>query len=67
MLESHGIPTVTIATDAFEDLLLFEAGQRGMPELPYVVIPHPLGGLKPEEARAKAPPVTDRIVELLTS
>ncbi len=38
-----------------------------MPELPYVVIPHPLGGLKPDAAKLKAPPVTDKLVELLTS
>lgn len=67
MLESHGIPTVVVATDAFEDLFLFEAEQRGLPELPYVVIPHPLGGLKPDAAKLKAPPVADKLVELLTS
>lgn len=38
-----------------------------MPGLPYVIVPHPLGGLKPEIVAAKAPPVRDRILELLTS
>ena len=45
---------MTIATDAFEDLLRLEAEQRGMPELTYLVVPHPLGGIKPDAVRAKA-------------
>lgn len=58
---------MTVGTDAFEDLLRFEAEQRGMAALPYVIVPHPLGGLKPEAVRAKAEPVAERIIELLTS
>ena len=58
---------MTVGTDAFEELLLLEAEQRGMPGLPYIIVPHPLGGLKPEVVAAKAPPVRDRILELLTS
>ena len=45
---------MTIATDAFEDLLKLEAEQRGMADLVYIVIPHPLGGIKPAEVRVKA-------------
>lgn len=45
---------MTIATDAFEDLLRLEAEQRGMPELTYLVVPHPLGGIKPDAVRTKA-------------
>lgn len=36
-----------------------EAEQRGAPALPYIVIPHPLGGIQPvavqEKARQAAP------------
>ena len=31
-----------------------EAEQRGAPALPYIVIPHPLGGTQPEAVREKA-------------
>ena len=44
---------MTIATDAFVDLLHLEAEQRGLAALPHVVVPHPLGGLHPEQVRAK--------------
>ena len=41
-------------TDAFEGLFKLEAEQRGAPELPYIVIPHPLGGIQPEAVQEKA-------------
>jgi hypothetical protein len=50
---------VTIATDAFEDLLKLEAEQRGMPDLVYLVIGHPLGGIRPDAVRAKAAAAVD--------
>ncbi|MCY3571823.1 MAG: hypothetical protein OXH19_10850 [Chloroflexi bacterium] len=48
-----GIPTVTVGTTAFTDLLQLEAEQRGLPELDRLIIPHPLGGLRPERVRAR--------------
>ncbi len=56
---------MTIATDAFEDLLKLEAEQRGMPDLAYIVIPHPLGGIKPEEVRLKASAAVDELERAL--
>ena len=53
-METLGIPTVCLVTDAFEDLFHLEADQRGVPGLHYVLVPHPLGGLKPDAVRAKA-------------
>lgn len=50
---------MTIATDAFEDLLKLEAEQRGMPGLVYLVIPHPLGGIRPDAVRQKARAAAD--------
>lgn len=31
-----------------------EAEQRGAPDLPYIVIPHPLGGIQPAAVLEKA-------------
>ncbi len=45
---------MTVATDAFEDLLKLEAEQRGLAGLAYLVVPHPLGGIKPPLVREKA-------------
>ncbi len=38
----------------------------GMPGLPLIVIPHPLGGLKPEEVKQKADIVVKEIISLLS-
>ena len=46
-------------TDAFEDLFHMEADHRGVPALRYVLVPHPLGGLKPDAVRAKAEAAVD--------
>ena len=39
---------------------------KGLPSLPLVVVPHPLGGLAPEEVQAKADTAIDQVVQLLT-
>ena len=67
MLEAHGIPTVTIGTDAFTDLLALEAEQRGLPELERIIVPHPLGGLKPDAVRAKVPQIMDELYSALVA
>lgn len=53
-LEGLGIPTVNIVTDEFEQLFHLESEQQGIASLPYVVLPHPLGGLKEPAVRARA-------------
>lgn len=57
-----GIPTVTVGTSAFTDLLQLEAEQRGLPELDRLIVPHPLGGLRPERVRAR---VDDGVLDRL--
>ena len=54
MLETQGIPTVNITTEAFVSLLKLEAEQRGMPGLRYIVIPHPIGGIQHDAVVDKA-------------
>lgn len=53
-LETRGIPTVTICSSQFEALGRNEAITAGMPDLALGVVPHPIGGLEPAEARARA-------------
>ena len=57
-----GIPTVTVGTSAFTDLLQLEAEQRGLPDLDRLIVPHPLGGLRPERVRAR---IDDAVVDRL--
>ena len=54
MLETQGVPTVNITTEAFVSLLKLEAEQRGMPGLRYIVVPHPIGGIQHDEVVDKA-------------
>jgi len=42
-----------------------EAQTLGMPHLPIVVIPHPLGGLKPEEVEERAKEVIKETVNTI--
>jgi hypothetical protein len=46
----------------------FNAAQsKGMPDLPIVTVPHPMGGIQAEEVKQKTDMVTDKIIEVLTS
>ena len=38
-----------------------------MPELPLVIVSHPIGGLKEEEVKAKANEIIDKIISGLTT
>ncbi|MCA9284263.1 MAG: hypothetical protein KDA22_03545 [Phycisphaerales bacterium] len=52
---------MTIGTTVFEDLLKLEAEQRGMPGLTYLLVEHPLGGIRPDAVRAKALAAVDAL------
>jgi hypothetical protein len=36
-----------------------------MPDLPLVIVPHPIGGLRPEEVKAKANGIIDAVIARL--
>ncbi|MBI2848063.1 MAG: hypothetical protein HYX83_02705 [Chloroflexi bacterium] len=65
-LEKRGVPTATFATDLFAHLARFIAGSKGLPDLPLIIVPHPVGGIPADKAKAKADHVIDEIVRLLT-
>jgi hypothetical protein len=41
-----------------------QAAALGFPDLPVVVVPHPIGGLKPEEVRQKADQALDNVIRI---
>ena len=49
-----GKPTVTLATSDFIGLARSTMKGSGVGDMPFVVVPHPLGGISKEEVRAKA-------------
>jgi hypothetical protein len=57
------VPTVTVGTDAFERLAALQSKAMGHPDLTVIVVEHPLGGIEPDEVRAKAAVAAAAIVE----
>jgi hypothetical protein len=61
ILEERGIPAICIGTDAFEDQFRLEAENCGMPDLRFVAVEHPLGGVTAEAVREKARTTVDEV------
>jgi hypothetical protein len=66
-MESRGIPTVMFCTDEFSLLGRNEAEGLGMPALPIALVPHPLGGQRPDAILEKADKALDQVVKILTT
>lgn len=61
------MPTVMFCTDEFSLLGRNEAEGLGMPALPIALVPHPLGGQRPEAIIEKADKTLDQVVAILTT
>ena len=56
---------MTICSNRFEVLARATATGLGMPDIPLVVVPHPIGGISGEEVVAKADSILDKIIARL--
>ena len=65
-LEKRNVPTVTFLTDAFASYGKGLAKMQGMPELPAVVIAHPVASRPNEELQAKVRRVYSEVLAALT-
>jgi hypothetical protein len=65
-LENRGVPTVVVCTGPFIDSAHLHARMLGREGFQPVVIPHPLGGLKPEGVMQRALEAEGQIVTALT-
>ncbi|HET7876565.1 MAG TPA: hypothetical protein VFN71_13675 [Methylomirabilota bacterium] len=54
-----------LGSDEFRPLALAEAGARGLPALPVVSVPHPIGGISAEAVTRKAAPVVPSVAAAL--
>lgn len=61
VLEEAGVPTVSIGTHEFAAQFREEADRIGMPDLAYVSVEHPLGGVKEPGVFARAEEALDRL------
>ena len=66
-MEARGVPTVMVCTDEFSQLGRNEAESLGLPYLPIALVPHPLGGQKPEHIAKKAEFSVDQVVAIATT
>ena len=64
--ERRGIPAVAVMTDRFVPTARAVAELNGVPDYPYVVIPHPIANDSDDQLRVKLEAVVERIVSLLT-
>jgi hypothetical protein len=65
ILEKAGIPAIAIVTDAFYTTAREMAELWGVPNFRFVMMPHPLASLTPEEIDARADELLGKVIALL--
>jgi hypothetical protein len=58
---------VVLGTDAFLSLARATSAKHGLPHMPVALVPHPLGGIPADTARAKADAILDEVLRGLTT
>lgn len=66
-LEKRGIPTATVNSDAFVVLGQMEAVALGVPGLPIVMVPHPMGDVSAEVVIERARDMVAQVIRVLTT
>jgi hypothetical protein len=61
------VPSVVLGTDAFVSLARATSTTHGLPHMPVALVPHPLGGIPVDAARAKAEAILDEVLRGLTT
>ncbi len=64
-LEKRGVPAAVICTEPFINSAKAMSKLGGIPEYPFVVLPHPLGSLTPDELRERAIQAAPEVLRIL--
>ena len=64
-LRKRGLVTAVVCSNAFLKLGRTQASIFGVPDLPLLVIPHPLGGLDLESVKGRAEVATPQLVKVV--
>jgi len=64
-LEKAGLPTAVICTEPFIPSARAMAKIQGIPDYPYIILPHPLGSLTPGELRTHAVKAAPEVLSIL--
>lgn len=67
MLEELGVPTVTVASTAFAPLAQVTATASGLPALPIVAVPHPVGDRDAGRVKGRGAAIAVECARLLTT
>lgn len=65
-IEKRGIPTVTIVTTAFEDLIKSAITEQGVSDMARVAVEHPIAGRSLEDTRKMADAAFPNILKAAT-
>ena len=65
--EKKGVPAAVICTEPFVTSAVAMSILGGIPDYPFVVVPHPLGSLNQEELRDIALRAADEVEKILLS
>ena len=64
-LRKRGLVTAVVCSTAFQKLGQTQAKIFGVPDLPLLIIQHPLGGLDLESVKGRAEVATPQLVKLI--
>lgn len=64
-LRKRGLATAVICSDPFVRLGRTQALVLGTPDLPLVIVPHPVGGLSLEQVQTRAKVAVPQVVKLI--
>lgn len=64
-LEKAGVPTAVICTEPFIASARAMAKIQGIPDYPYILLPHPLGNLTPDNLRNQAVRAAPEVLSIL--
>ena len=64
-LRKRGLTTTVICSDPFIKLGKTQAMVLGTPDLPLVIVPHPVGGLSLDQVEARARIAVPQVVKLI--
>ena len=64
-LRKRGLVTAVVCSNAFLKLGQTQARIFGVPDLPLLIIPHPLGGLDLDGVKGRADVATPQLVRLI--
>jgi len=65
VFEQHGVPSASIVTDVFEKTGAAMARTWGLGAFRFLMTPHPIANLTPEQLDQRAKELTPEVVKLL--